>query len=120
MYYGGKLQYQVDMLGIKLVSERECLSYLENGILIVDEAAAERFEWPVYVAVNPDGNMGTAANMFVRSTIKLYIHKNENSATKDTTLDQGYRETKSKDPLYIISRLLKKSELQNEHPFCKI
>ena len=120
MYYGGKLQYQVDMLGIKLVSERECLSYLENGILIVDEAAAERFEWPVYVAVNPDGNMGTAANMFVRSTIKLYIHKNENSATKDTTLDQGYRETKSKDPLYIISRLLKKSELQNEQPFCKI
>ena len=114
MYYAGKLQYQVDELGIKLVSERECLSYLENGILIVDEAAAEGFEWPVCVAVNPDGNVGTATNMFMRCTTKLYIHRNENSATKNTTLDQDYRETKSKDSLYIISRLMKKLELKKQ------
>lgn len=38
MYFAGKLKYQVDELGIKLVSERECYSCLENGILLVDEA----------------------------------------------------------------------------------
>ena len=114
MYFAGKLKYQVDELGIKLVSEREYHFYLENGILLVDEAAAEGLEWPVCVVVNLDGDVGSAANMFMRCTTKLYIHKNENSATKNTTLDQDYPETKSKDSLYIMFRLLKKFELQKQ------
>ena len=114
MYFAGKLKYQVGELGIKLVSERECYPYLENGILLVDEAAAEGFEWPLCIIVNLDGDVGSVQQNLMRCTTKLYIHKNENSATKNTILDQDYRETKSKDSSYIMFRLLKKFELQKQ------
>ena len=69
-------QINTTIQGLQNVNIKDTLTFLREGILIVNEAAVQGFEWPIGVAMIPqDTQITSMCNVLMRITTKLYVDR---------------------------------------------